>query len=944
MKRFVRFVILLISVALSACSNNRSVTLQSLNDRGLDVKKSSVSAGSRDKVMKSYQKFLNEAPANHPMYSGALNRLADLEVISADDKLYAEKEQKYQEVFELVSKQDEKQTRQSYKAAVKLYEGLLKANPKDPRNDKVLYQLARAYETNAEIENALRVLSQLVKRYPDSQYFLEAQFRRGEASFLLEKYITSEHAYKSVLKYGRKNVYYKRALYKYAWSLFKQEQYENALRQFFQLMNNMPVVYGRQGQVDYQALSKVDKNLVEDVFRAINLCFSYAGNAEYVSAYFGRFSSLPFEYEVFNRLGDYLLEKDRIKDAADTYGAFVLRKPFHPMAATLQIKRIAAFDKGRFRRSAMKARQSFMEGFGAGSRYWARQSEENREMLSPLFKQTLTELTEYYHAKLQKRRRPAYFIAAIKWYQAYIKMFPGDPDAAKMEFLLGELYAENKKYIKAATVYERAAFSYGEHPRAKESAYAVIDISNRLYRSGKGKDKHKWRLKRLDFSLNYLKKYPAGKKHQSIRMKATEELFALKRYAEAETQANILVANMKITQKNKSSALIILGHIAFENKDYLMAKSQYQSALATGISNKEIKSSVQERLLASTFQYAEVLRENKQYEDAVTEFIAVNTLSPKSSMAINALYDAASIHFNQAQWKKAIKLLLEFRGRYKNHKLQSGVTDKLAVAYEKSGQLFYAAKEVLTISNRNLDVVSKQNAIWQAASLYEKSGRMNEAITNYKKYVRSLSEFSEQSFEGRQKLIDLYLKAGDSKKRDYWLRDVIKSHKKYNNKLSDRSKYIVADASIILANEKMVRYQKAKLNLPLRKSLRKKKRLMKTTLDAYENVSKIGVAEFSTASTFQVAEVYQQLGESIMTSQRPNKLSNDEREEYDLLLEEQAFPFEEKAIEIHEVNVSRIRDGIYDDWIKRSMGKLALVQPVRYGKVEQHDEVYSALD
>ena len=46
-----------------------------------------------------------------------------------------------------------------------------------------------------------------------------------------------------------------------------------------------------------------------------------------------------------------------------------------------------------------------------------------------------------------------------------------------------------------------------------------------------------------------------------------------------------------------------------------------------------------------------------------------------------------------------------------------------------------------------------------------------------------------------------------------------------------------------------------------------------------------------------------------MSSQRQKNLSKDELEQYDVLLEEQAFPFEEKAIKLHEVNAARARDG-----------------------------------
>jgi len=52
------------------------------------------------------------------------------------------------------------------------------------------------------------------------------------------------------------------------------------------------------------------------------------------------------------------------------------------------------------------------------------------------------------------------------------------------------------------------------------------------------------------------------------------------------------------------------------------------------------------------------------------------------------------------------------------------------------------------------------------------------------------------------------------------------------------------------------------------------------------------------------------------------------------LLEEQAFPFEEEAIELHEKNAQRTTDGIYDEWVRKSLTALVELLPGRYAKAE----------
>ena len=95
-------------------------------------------------------------------------------------------------------------------------------------------------------------------------------------------------------------------------------------------------------------------------------------------------------------------------------------------------------------------------------------------------------------------------------------------------------------------------------------------------------------------------------------------------------------------------------------------------------------------------------------------------------------------------------------------------------------------------------------------------------------------------------------------------------------------------------------YRKVQLVEPLAKKLKLKKAKMEEALKAYEVAADYGVADVTTAATYRIATVYRDFGKALMTSERPKKLSKLELEQYNVLLEEQADPFEEKAIELHE--------------------------------------------
>jgi len=116
--------------------------------------------------------------------------------------------------------------------AIKTYQTILETYPNYERNDKVLYQMSRAYDEIGEPDEAMVVMDRLVAEYPHSKYVDEVYFRRGEYFFVRKKYRDAEDAYGSIIKMGPTSSYFELALYKLGWTLYKQEFYEEALQNY----------------------------------------------------------------------------------------------------------------------------------------------------------------------------------------------------------------------------------------------------------------------------------------------------------------------------------------------------------------------------------------------------------------------------------------------------------------------------------------------------------------------------------------------------------------------------------------------------------------------------------------------------------------------------------------------------------------------------------------
>src|SRR5580658_1413533 len=215
---------LLVPLAAPAAKNPPAApTIGDLSSKSVDVSPAPAKTGGASKAMENYRAFLNMQNADPRLRAEALRRLGDLNLESG------ELERMANEVTQIDMQGGE---------AIRLYSTLLKAYPDYPRNDQVLYQLARAYETTGQTPQALATLDLIAARYPQGRDLAEVQFRRGEILFSAHRYPEAQAAYEAVLARGRNgSTFYAQSLYKHGWSQFKQGLNEESLKSFADLLD-----------------------------------------------------------------------------------------------------------------------------------------------------------------------------------------------------------------------------------------------------------------------------------------------------------------------------------------------------------------------------------------------------------------------------------------------------------------------------------------------------------------------------------------------------------------------------------------------------------------------------------------------------------------------------------------------------------------------------------
>jgi hypothetical protein len=151
---------------------------------------------------------------------------------------------------------------------------------------------------------------------------------------------------------------------------------------------------------------------------------------------------------------------------------------------------------------------------------------------------------------------------------------------------------------------------------------------------------------------------------------------------------------------------------------------------------------------------------------------------------------------------------------------------------------------------------------------------------------------------------------------------------------TDRSRYLAAGAALVLAEQIFQKFAELELMQPFEESLAEKQLRMDAAMEAFENLVGYEVADVTAAATFYIAEIYFEFSAALIESERPTGLSDAEKVDYEMVIEEEAYPFEELAIEVHQENYELLTAGIYNSWVQDSLDKLAVMMPGRYAKSE----------
>ena len=845
-----------------------------------------------------------------------------------------------------------------YLEAIKEYEKILEKYPNSPDNAEVLYQLAKAYDMEGEQEKALRMLTELTSKHPYYPNLAEAWFRVADIHFSNQRYDQAKHAYQQVTQLNTGTLWVN-AHYMLGWTHYKQFQYEKSLDSYANVLNTYLA-----GKESAEGLGKAEKPVVEDTLHSISLSLDKLAGAETIPNVPGLVGR-SYVWMLYKKLGDFYLEKELFGEAVNSYRAYIDANPSSQRAPVFHNMVINAHIKGGFPALALEEKALYVKAYGIHSSFNVA-DEAIRASISTSLREYLEELAKFHHSAAQdydkklaeleekpkgqdkrisvaRKDAKASYDSAAAYYKELADTFPNDPNFDSTMYYRAEVLFAGKRYAEAVHDYEFVAYTpkgkSAEEQRPDAGYAAIISYQKHIdtYPEAEQNSKavRQWQEKAVASMLNFAGTFHADERSPSVLTNAAEYLFSLNKYEQAiEVSTALLNKNPNLDNNLKKTAYGIAAHSWFKLENYVEAEASYLNQRALVAQESEEYKVISERLATTIYKNSETIVQTGDKQATIAELLKIKALSPNSTRRVPAQYDAVILLMELKQWDTAIDELLDLKANFSEHELAVEFPRKLALAYERDERWQAASQEYLALNANDPDLEVQREALFAAAMMFEKSAEHEKAIKYFKQYAHRYEQPFDTRMEARYRLALNYETLGEAGKMQYWLRRVIEANRKAGDNKTERSIWLAAWANTKYGDFYAEQFHNTKLTQPLVKSLPKRNGFLEQASASYQQAAESGVLEYVTLSGYKIAKLYQALASDLRTAPPPSNLSGSDIQLYESIIEEQAQPLDQLAIELHEANASRAWDGEFNEWIDKSFVQLRALYPERYAKSE----------
>lgn len=828
---------------------------------------------------------------------------------------------------------------------VERYQQLLQDYPDDPNNELIRYQLARSYDLLGQQQACLEQIERLLQSYPDSEFASEVWFRKADIHYSRGEYGSALTAYQAVLQ-GKDAALNQHARYMLGWSYFKQQQFELADEQFLRVLehNYSNILLNDQPQTM--------QSLREEVMRTLSVSLSYQQQGLSLQSLLRRVTytsgqrPVAMVAELYQALARFLADKALMDASLQTYRLFIADYPHSYIAAKFQLLLIEHYLADANAEQALAAQREYIQLFGPGSAFWQQASQDELLAVQPKLLQYLDYFARAQYAKamrLQGNARQQAFAATVPlWRQMQTIMTEpmlrnsrqvDDYVLADINFLLAESLAGAGEQQAALALYTELGFGGQNYTSnvfsAQDAAYKALLLSAEMATQSDSLALKHWQLQ-----SDFVSQHNAHPAAQQVALQQLEQRYNEQDY-HGVLQHSHIVTDWPVAALSQSNlvqeAQFLYSQSQLALNQYAAAEQSINALLAQTISNAR-RSLLTEQLASAIYQQAQ--QADTTVNAAQAHLQRLLTALPDSAYHEAAAFEQITQLRATANHQAVIPLLTAFIQRYPDSERGQTAKAQLLDSYEQAGLWAQAAAELTKLAASNPAPDSQREALYLAAQYYQRAGDDASALDTWRNYANRYPLPHALAQEARLQLVQLYQAAQDLYRQNYWRDKIAGFEQQYADQGNARTRQLAAEALLQLGRHESSLFSQLRLAHPLKSSLAKKRQHMSAAIKHYEASMQYGLAEILSEAQFQVAELYQQMAKALLQSDRPAGLDQMALEEYELLLQEQAYPFEEQAIAIYQQNTRLTQQQLWDQWIQKSFQQLAVLLPAKFDKTE----------
>lgn len=704
------------------------------------------------------------------------------------------------------------------KKAVQLYEWFLADFPKDPKIDQALFFLGYNYTELGQVAKGMGYYERLTKEFPKSPYISESHFALGEFHFENREWKKSEQAYRRVLD-SRSARLYGFALYKVAWTFYRQGRVDAAIKTMEQV-----VAHSRK-QVEVsksQGLKSVNRiRLASEALKDIVPFYAEARDFKAAKGYFLELGGEKALFTLLERLAYVYTDSGKQDAARYVFKQLLDLNPTAPKAYDYQYQIVINYQSKGSRDVFREELFQWVRSYGPESD-WARANAGNDELLRRAMEQREGTLRNYVllqHQTAQNTRNAGPRKLAREGYELYLKTFPKTDKTAEMSFFYGELLFDLNQMELAAAQYNWVAENTGKENKYFEQATlnAVLAFERTLPAEAEIRKRAGESLEPLEYGANerrfidaanrYLATFPKGEKVPDIRFKLARMAYTYNRFDEALPMFQDIVKRYPKTQYATFSANLILD-IYNLRKDFEGLSRAGTDMIQSGdLKNPEVNAEIRDAVERAQFKKAQDAETSGNYLNSAKEYETFAGKYPGSKLANSARFNAA-INFERAGL--ILPAIVGYKAIADNRDKKNPVSDDvrkkssrlLARLYEQTGQFELAAVEL----ERYAKEFPKDNvadaALFNAAVIWDGLGANVRAINNYENYYKT-----SKAREKREALFEI---AQIQESRNALSAAVTFYQQYLDSNPAAASKVILANFRIAVLSKKLNRITKAK--------------------------------------------------------------------------------------------------------------------------------------